>query len=85
MAWAMAWRTRLSLRAGWPSPIGWPVSRAAPVLKASSSKPEYSPGTVVMPSVLLSELKGAGSRPSAKSISPFFSAWIMASALLKTR
>ena len=40
MAWAMAWRTRLSLRAGWPSPIGSPLSRAAPTLKASSSKPE---------------------------------------------
>jgi hypothetical protein len=38
-----------------------------------------------MSSVLLSELNGAASSWSAKSISPLRSAWISASALLKTR
>ena len=54
--------------------MGLPSASAAPVLNANSLKLAGEAATVVIPSTPLSEFHTLVSRPSAKSISPFFSA-----------
>ena len=81
-----AWRKAGSWTAGWPSPIGLPVSRStAPALNAISSKPGESPLIAVMPGTPSSASTWMALMLWTKSTSPFFSAAMAGSSDLKTR
>ncbi len=64
----------MSFSAGFPLPIGWPDTVAAPLLNASSSKLPDGALFRVTPGAPLSELNSRLVRSSAKSMLPFFSA-----------